>query len=372
MNVDLLTQRLQSLEELSGPFVSLYLDTSADSELAPHKIELRWRELRGQSPADDIPEKSWLFLDDVVAGAHRAGRGLVAITSGEELAFRQSLYTPIRDEVRVGSLPHLLPFFDWVQDRPTYAVVVVDRTGGEIHVVGGLDDDATVEITGDHDEIRKVQPGGWSQRRFQNRAEDSWERNAEEVAARLTKMMREEALPLAVALGDVRARSFLRENCPPDIQRLLFELDVDSNHRDDLEDNKEDIEAAVAGIAGQKIEDTLERFLEERGQADLAAEGLEATFAALRMGQVESLLIRRTGLEPAAWYSRSDMSQGATDRGTLDDIGINDVASARADEVLVRLALGTGAAICAIPELSGDKGPAEGVGAILRFKTDGG
>jgi peptide subunit release factor 1 (eRF1) len=369
MKRDVIIERLQRLQEAPAPFLSLTLETRADSELGPQKIATRWRDLRREA-SDQIPEKALLLLDDVVGGAHRDGRGLVAVTSGEEILYRRHLPDEIGDGIRIGSLPHLLPFFDWIQHHPAYAVVIADRTGGEIHVVGSWGDEETVEVEGDHDEIRKVNAGGWSQRRFQNRAEDSWEQNAEEVAERLTQIMRAEALKLAVVLGDVRARAFLREHAPSDIAPLLFELDVDPNYRDDLENVRGEIEAAVAGLIARRIDQTLERFQEERGQEDLAADGLEPTMAALRMAQVETLLLRSSGLEEPAWFSPSDMTQGATRRGTLEETGINDVAQASTDEVLVRLALGTGAAVCVIPQLGEEHGPTGGVGAILRYRSD--
>jgi len=371
MRADVDIERLQRLEEGPGPFLSLTLETRADSERAPQRIATRWRDLRRQKASQQIPEKALLLLDDVVDGAHRQGRGLVAVTSGEDLIYRRHLPDAIGDDLRAGSLPHLLPFFDWLQHHPAYAVVVVDRTGGEIHVVGSWGEEETIEIEGEHDEIRKVNAGGWSQRRFQNRAEDSWEQNAEEVAERLTQIMRGEALKLAVILGDVRARSFLREHAPSDIGASLFELDVDPHYRDDLENVRGEIEVAVAGLIARKVDSTLERFLEERGQEDLAADGLETTLAAFRMAQVETLLVRSSGLEEPAWFSSSDMSQGATRRETLEESGITDLAQASTDEVLVRLALGTGAAVCVIPELGEDHGPAGGVGAILRYRSEG-
>ena len=369
MNDGGMSQRLQSLQQAEGPFASLYLETRADSELGPQKIETRWRDLRKERPTDEVPEKALLLLDDVIAGAHRRGRGLIAIAAGEELAFRLNLPDDIRDEFRMGALPHLLPIFDWLQNHPPYAVVSIDRTGGEIHVVGTLGDDETIEVEGEHDEIRKVNAGGWSHRRYQNRAEDSWEQNAEDVAEALAKLMRTEGLKLAIVLGDVRARAFLRENSPPDIEPLLFDLHVDPHYRDGVEHARDDIEAAVASLKAERLAAVLEKFSEERGQEDLASDGIEATFAALRMSGVETLLVKSPGLEDPAWFSRSDMSQGAERREVLEEMGLSDIEEAATDEVLVRLALGTGAAVCVIPELSEDKGPKDGVGAILRFKT---
>jgi hypothetical protein len=334
MTRDALIDRLSTLQEGSGPFVSLYLETRGDYEQAPQQIQTRWRDFRRERASDGVPEKALLLLDDLVEGAHREGRGLFALTDGEELSFVRHLPQEISDGVSVGPLPSLLPFLEWVQEHPAYAIVNVDRTGGEIHVVG-VWGETTIEVEGEHDEIRKVNPGGWSQRRFQNRAEDSWEQNAEAVAEQLTKIMRAEGLTLGVLLGDVRARSFLKEHVPSEIAGSLLELDVDPHHGDDFQNVRGEIEAAVARLVADKIETELARFREERGQSDLASDGVAATFAALRIGKVETLLVR-PGLEGSAWFSRSNLSQGDFQKTTLTEIGIEDVSEGPLDDVKVR------------------------------------
>lgn len=174
--------------------MSLYLNTEAERELGPQEMEGRWRNLRDEVDGGTVPDKALLLLDDVVDGSHRKGDGLIAITSGEEISFRRFLGSPVPDSISMGALPHLLPLFDHRQGHPSYGIVLIDRAGAEIHVVDDMRDEEVIEVEGDHDELRKVQPGGWSQRRFQNRADDSWERNAEKVAHRLARIIQAEGL----------------------------------------------------------------------------------------------------------------------------------------------------------------------------------
>lgn len=364
-----LLEQLRQLQEAQGPFVSLYLSTEGARELASEEMDLRWRgfrdEIRGR-----VPDKALLLLDDVVEDAHRKRDGLVALTSGEEVAFRRFLTAPIADEVSAGPLPHLVPLLEWVQDHPSYGIVLVDRAGGDIHVVGGLREDLTIEIKGDHDELRKVNPGGWSQRRFQNRAEDSWEQNAAEVAGALDRIVEAEGLELILLMGDVRSVSYLEEHVGPNIRPLLHHLDTAPPTADRLDEIRDEVEAEVAALTGGTVRQTLERFAEERGQRDLAVEGDEATLSALRMAQVDTLLISRDRLGATAWFSRGDVTQGATSRGPLEEIGLGDLEEAPTEDVMVRLALGTGAAVSVIPSLPVDHGPRDGIGALLRYATD--
>ena len=372
MNDDALVRELQSVTQRPGPHVSLYLNTEAERELGPQEMESRWRNLRDQVDGGTVPDKALLLLDDVVDGAHRKGDGLVAIASGEEISFRRFLGSPVPDSISMGALPHLLPLFDHRQGHPTYGIVLIDRTGAEIHVVDDMSDEEVIEVEGDHDELRKVGPGGWSQRRFQNRADDSWERNAEKVADRLARIVQAEGLDLVVVMGDVRAKALLLENAAPDIQPILHDLDTAPPTTDQLDVVRAEVEAAVAALVGRTVDATIERFLEERGQDDLAADGIEATFAALRMSQVETLLVTAEGVDDDAWFVTSDPTQGATQRSALEDLGPGNIGSAPTDDVLVRMALGTGAAIRIIPPLSWDRGPKHGVGAILRYRTASG
>jgi peptide subunit release factor 1 (eRF1) len=363
-------ERLKALQGAGKPFVSLYLNTEAARELGVEELALRWRSLRDQI-SGEVPEKALLLLEEVVEGSHRKGHGLAAFTFGEEMHLRRFLASPITDSIASGPLPSMIPLIEWIQDHPTYAVVVADRQGADIHVVGGMDEDETIEVEGDHDEIRKSNPGGWSQRRFQNRAEDSWEQNAEKVAKELDLIVRQEALPLVIVMGDVRAVAYLKENASPEVAGLIQILDTAPPTDDALDEVREEVEQTVAALTGRSTEAILSKFLEERGQSDLATDGLEATLAALRIAQVETLLVARDGVEGSAWFSRSDVTQAAAERSTLSDIGMDDLEEAPASDVLVRLALGTGAAIRVIPTLPQEHGPTGGVGAILRFTTEG-
>ncbi|HEV2895568.1 MAG TPA: hypothetical protein VG411_17600, partial [Actinomycetota bacterium] len=111
----------------------------------------------------------------------------------------------------------------------------------------------------------------------------------------------------------------------------------------------------------------LDRFAAERGQADRAVEGAAATLAALALGQVGTLLL--TGLflddERTAWFGPAP-TDVAADQGTLADLGVAEPVEGRLVDVAVRAALGTGADVRVL-DPGDEAGPAEGVGALLRF-----
>lgn len=356
---------IRTLFERSGPFVSVYLNTEGASEDAPEELALRWRGMRDQAASEGAGETVLTAIDDVVAGAHRKGDGLALFADGDGIVLRRFLSRPVADSISTGATPRVLPLLEWQQDNPRYAVVLSDRQGAEIHVISGHETETTAEVEGSDDwPIQKVAPGGWSQRRFQNRAENSWEANAKTVVNELAKIASSEDLQFVVIAGDVRAIQFIKEHLPQELASTSFELATEPHQ---LEDIREELDKTAAAWVGQDVEETLAKFQEERGQNDLAVEGKDATFEALRKAQVDRLLISPGRVDDVAYFSRGDLTQASLDRKQLAELNMTDIEEADAADVLVRAAIGTGARVVVIPELGKQHGPAEGVGALLRY-----
>jgi hypothetical protein len=362
-----LSADLRSLLEREGPFISLYLDTQAASEDGPEQINLRWRALREQALENGADENSLKLLDDLIPNVQQKGDGLVAFVEGSSLILRRYLSRSIPDRISVGSLPDLTPLLAWQQDNPRYAVVTADREGGDIHVVTGDTVEESQTVEGTDDEIRKVAPGGWSQRRFQQRAEDSWDQNAKQVAQELDKIIQTEDIDFVVISGDVRAIQFLKDNVGQRAGELIVELE--KNKEVGIEDLQDELQTVVAAHVAQNTEQTLAKFQEERGQQDLAVEGIDATFDALRQAQVNVLLIAPDRIGGTAWFSPADLTQASSSKNALTNYGITDAVDGPLDAVLVRAAFGTGARVWVLPDLSDEHGPAQGVGGLLRYAS---
>ena len=356
---------LRSLLERPGPFISLYMNTEAATEDGPGELQLRWRALRERALEKRADEASLKLLDDFVPGAHRKAAGLCAFVEGSSLVLRRHLSRPIPDEITVGALPHLVPLLDWQQDNPRYAVVTSDRQGADIHVVFGDQVEETETVEGVDGPIQKVQPGGWSQRRFQARAEDTWDQNAKRVAAELARVVSAEDVEFVVVTGDVRALQFLKDNVEAAVAPLL--IDLEGTPEVGIDDIRAELEKVAAAHVARRTEALLQRFQEERGQQDLAVEGVQPTFDALRKAQVETLMVSPRRLQGTAWFSASDLTQASTKKAGLTEIGIDDATESGVTDVLVRCAFGTGARVWVVPELSDELAPAEGVGGLLRY-----
>ncbi|MGW4718686.1 hypothetical protein [Nocardia sp. NPDC004260] len=73
---------LREIAQRRGPFVSLCVDASHNTEDAEQQKALRWRSIREQLAAQDVPEKALTLLDDTISKVRaeqgRAGRVLIA------------------------------------------------------------------------------------------------------------------------------------------------------------------------------------------------------------------------------------------------------------------------------------------------------
>ena len=362
--VEPMTGPLLDVVRGSGPFASLYLDTRADFEEAPRQIDLRWRALRDQLQQEGAPESVLAQLDQAVDGAHREGDGLVVVAGFDRVLLRRHLSTPIDDAARWGPGAHLAPLLEWQQENPPYAVVLVDRTGAEIEVSSSWRPEYATQVEGDEWPVRRISPGGWSQRRFQERAANLWEQNARDVAAVVEKIASDDALELVIVSGDVRAVSLLRENLSESFSPTLYVLEGIQAHS--VEEIAEEINKAVATHTAQITESILDAFREERGQDDRAVEGAGQTARALSEERVETLILAGPP-DKSVYASEQNPAQVGTDRQALVDLGLGEVLELPLVDAFVRSALAGGSNVRVVPSLSSDHAPADGVGAILRY-----
>ena len=357
---------LAPLAGRKGPFLSLYLVTEADVENAAQRAETRWKSVRRDLANEGAPEQVLERIDALVPDAHLEGECLAVIADGEQILHIEhgSAVGP-NDEARWGAVPRLLPIVGWRRSQPAYVVVLTDRTGADLFgLARGIPDVVHGEVEGDHDEIRKVGPGGWSQRRFQERAEDSWRGNAEQVAERVTKLAESIRAEFVVVAGDVRAVELLRGALP---DRVGFAVHVVEGERpwdgkgDPLPEETVDI---VERHVRERGEALMARFAEERGQRDRAADGIAAAVGALSRAQVAVLLVAERGEDDRSLWFGPEPTLVALHERDLKELGVDSPEQAPAADVLVRAALGTGAALRLLEDRQNLR---DGVGALLRW-----
>jgi hypothetical protein len=359
---------LAELVRRPGPFLSLYLNTERDVEKAAQRSQTRWKTVRSDLDDQKVPGAVLESIAEIVPEAHLEGDGLVVVADANEiLHVEQGPAVSRNDEASWGTPPRVLPILRWRQSEPTYVVVLTDRTGADLFGFRRGSPELHAEVEGEHDVIRKVQAGGWSQRRYQQRAEDSWEHNAEQVADRVTRLVdRIEPVFVAVA-GDVRAVSLLRESLPERVDELVHVIEKEIPRKLEEDDPvPEDVWALVQQHVRETTQGLLARFEEERGQQDKAAEGVDATARALALSQVAVLLIADGPDDGRSLWLGPDPALLAPSDRELKELGVDSPEQGPARDVLVRAALGTGAGIRVVDDA--DR-LADGVGALLRWTT---
>src|SRR5919202_1530895 len=155
------------------------------------------------------------------------------------------------------------------------------REGPEVHREAG----------GDDYPIRKPNAGGWSQRRYQERAEHTWERNAADAADQVAKLARRVDARVIVAAGEERALTLLQEALPQEFAERVVVVSAGRSQDGSEQSFEEQARVAVELAVNADTDTLLEKFREEIGQQDRAVEGVEATLGALAMAAVDVLML---------------------------------------------------------------------------------
>lgn len=349
-----------------GPVLTVYLETEPVANAAQLSGQ-KWQALRRDLEETGATSKALDAVEGLVPDAHTRGRCLsvVVAADGQVLHHGNHPDPPDRDLGRWAALPSLAPVVEWRQTRPPHIIVLTDRTGADIFVFEALGGrDFQIEVEGSDDVIRKVAPGGWSQRRFQQRAEDSWEANAKVVADRLARIVEKVDARLIIAAGDVRALQLLREALPPQVDALVEEVEGSRSPDGSVDAIAADAVTLVATAVAHDTSELIAKFREELGQADRAANGPEEVAAALCEGRVDVLLLHDDPRDERTAYIGPDGAHVALELGPLKEMGVDAPVEARLPDALLRAAVGTSAKVRVVPAASVLK---DGVGAILRW-----
>ncbi|MBW3668968.1 MAG: hypothetical protein KY443_07110 [Actinobacteria bacterium] len=358
---------LAEVLQAPGPFATVYLATVGDVDNAAQRSELRWRGVRDALADAGAPESTLEEIDALVPDAHHRGQCLSVVANGDGvLHVEHHPEEPKRDIGRWAPLPSLVPVLEWRQSSPPHLVVLADRTGAD--VIGfrrELPDVMREAGDQDGDAVRKVHPGGWSQRRYQERAENAWEHNADAAAAEVARMAERIGARLIVAAGDVRALQLLRDALPRELADLLAAADGNRAPDGSAGTTADDAVRLVADAVARDTVALIEKFREEKGQGDRAAAGAARTMEALAQGRVEVLLVDDDAMEdtPIAWFGPEPTMVGMTE-ADVKAFGVDTATAARLPDVAVRAALLTSAGVRVVPGAVLDGDP---VAAILRW-----
>jgi hypothetical protein len=360
---------LRPLYERPGPWASVYLDASRDTEDAVKAIELRWRAAREVLERAGCDAATLGALEASVATQRdQPGHGLALFASQGAVALRHPIDAPPRRPLaRLAALPHVMPLVAQLGHQIPYLRVVVDHTGGDIEAAGAgrLVRHYTVDGSADYP-IRKVKAGGWSQSHHQRAADEAWRRNAGVLASAVAELADRYAAEVIVVAGVPQSRPMLIAQLPDRWRERVVEADVGARGAGADPAALDDVTImAVAQRAAAREEDILDRYRTQQGHDAAAASGLAAVVAALQRGQVDTvLLVDDPSSSDELWIGPGPLEL-SFDRAELVAMGVTDPERVRADAALVRAIVGTDAdLILVLPDELDLEG---GVAALLRY-----
>lgn len=364
-----------------SPFTTVYLDATRTGANGDAEAADRWRAVRRSLERDGA---SAGVLDDIaelvsVATGVRGPHGRVVVADAEGVVVDRVLSEPPTQSYAVfGPAPALLPAVRAADETVTYLLVAVDRNGadltwaagGTVRTEGGPE---TETVDGGHDDVHKTREGGLD-RRSQTRAEDSWGRNAEAVAAVLDKRVAERSPDLVLITGDVRAVSLVRDAVGQPTREQLVEVPGGGRGEGLKKGSFEaHVAEALAAVRKQRSDAVLNRFREAQGRGGGAVTALDDVIEVLRRGQVAELVLHvdslTSGLAERTLWVGPEPLQVATSAGDLESIGVTGGAEEMdANVALVRAALGQDAGLTFAEDGTVDL--VDGIGAVLRWSDD--
>jgi peptide subunit release factor 1 (eRF1) len=363
---------LAALEPSPFPFISLYLSLTPNQNGREdhHQFVKKVLSDRAKGFAEESPERQSFERDAerireyLGSKADSASQGLaIFASSGSEFFEAIPVEAPFGDHsLFIGSVPHLYPLARLVENYPRYAAVMLDTNKARIFVFGARAE-REEKIAGE--KTRRTSKGGWSQARYQRRADNFHTLHIKEVVDTLDKIVREEDINHIVVAGADVAMPILREQLPKHLADKIVEIGA---HEDG--ESGSFVERTMAALREKDAETDVEKvqeLMDAWQSGGLGVAGPEATLSAFQLGQVDELIITGSPetLKPVQKLPE-DAAPGAVQVATSSPSTPDEARLKLSDELVTR-AHQTAARIRFIEDASllADIG---GVGALLRFR----
>lgn len=337
---------VRELARQAGPFLTVVLPSPSAHDDAAHRLAVRWKNARRTAeqtgwPVDRLHELDAL-LDD---WEHGDAAAFVIVQSSDGARLEETAMTEVTaTHVSIDTHPRVLTILDGRQRTLPHIAVVTDRAGADIIAFDGGVVTEKSDVEGEQLHIHRGHPGGWSQRRFQQRAENTWTDNADSVVdAVLDVAARTEPVVIAVA-GDVRARALVEKGL-----RERTGIAVASLEAGDADGIADEVIRVVDDQHARFLRQAIEQLRNGVG-AGSAVNG-RAVLDALEEGRVDTLFVTDV----------DDHGHGAPDAA---DVGSVEHPNDRIVDRAIAAGVATGATVVVIPNIAE---LTDGVAATVRW-----
>lgn len=357
------TERIADLYTDPGPFASVHIDVSRDSENADHQVELQARgvceQLAQQGAPESVVEALRSRLTENTHTPAPVSRALVATESGG-MIFDQLVHEHTEQPVATwGPLPDVNAWLEVEDSNTPFVLAVVNHEGGDVAAYVSDSPEPVQETSvGETSEIiNKVKGGGWGHMRYQNASENVWSDNAESVVDEIRSFVNK-GFRLVLVAGDPKSRSMVRNLMGESGPAALVEIDEGGGRSADGggEALQEAIRERLMERAVQRRVEVSHELKDRLGRNDAVATGINDVADAFVRGQVDTLL-----LDPVE-AANEKLSPG-DHPGLVIGSGIID-EPVRADLALIAAATLTGAQVSISPRSTLGGTP---VAALLRW-----
>ena len=254
---------------------------------------------------EDSPARNSLAADIARVRAYveeeldPAAHGVVVIA-----CHHAGIFEPVALEIVVGPIPSLLQLVHAAEDFPAYAVLVADQREAFIWLFERQMWERNVAFEAD-DYPRHQKQGGWSQRRYQARADERVEHFASAVAEELRRALddRAEAIEYVVIAADEPMYSALRAEFHETVaSRVIGRVHLAVSAP--IEQIVAEAEPVVEQAERTKELEAVQAVQGEAAAGDHGVVGPEATLAALQASQV-MLLVMNDDFRREGWADYS-------------------------------------------------------------------
>lgn len=373
-----LLQKLAGFEPTGFPFLNFYLNAQVN-ENGPRtfdvyvrtqlsEAEKNYAEESSERESFDRDAKKILeYLETVRPTAQ--GVAIFACAAADDFFETVELDMPIdEDYFFVSDRPHLYPLAHLRDRYPRYAAILADTNQAQIYVFGR-------GKTFSHEEIQSTKTnrsevGGWSQMRYQRHLGNFHLLHAKEIVEELAKIVRDDNIKQIILAGDETGIiPIIREQLPKELEEKVIDvlrLNVNTPEHELFEAAEKAIRQNDMLVDKEKID-----YLNEQNYDNgLGVAGAEKTLAALSSGQVQELYISANfdNIE----YNPKKVYKVLTAFAPGEDGELPDL---RKSGTIIEEILRRGIASADNVRFIEDENLLEefgGVGALLRYKTDGG
>jgi peptide subunit release factor 1 (eRF1) len=331
------------------------------------------------------------YLDgELDASAH----GATIVAGGIDHVFEPvALGVSVPNQISTGPTPALSTLAHVVEEQPTFAVLVAQQKEAVLTILAQERPTSEVDVEGT-DYPRKQQQGGWSQRRYQARADERIAAFARAVAEETRKTLDRAKISMLVVSGDEVIMPELTDAFHQSVQeRIIGTIHVDP-HADEIE-----VIAQASQIVWEterkREQEAVEAVRDGTASGGRGVAGADDVLTALQAGQVMNLVMN-DDFSARGWADFSMPLYGAGSPPAEHPAGgdAGQIVEIDVDEEMVRLAVQEDAEIEIVktrPPVPTDENadvPKQGeqprteaallldtmggVGAVLRFALDAG